>query len=63
MMKHNEWMNGTLQNVSLVARNPTVVVRKYHVTVLLVDWYHLRYRRETVLQEIRGRFYVAKLRT
>lgn len=62
MMKHNE-RNGTLQNVSLVARNPTVVVQKHHVTVLSLDWYHLKYRRETVLNEIRERSYVAKLHT
>ncbi|XP_062714715.1 uncharacterized protein LOC134291230 [Aedes albopictus] len=48
------------------ARNPIILPREHHVTVLLLDWYHRRYRHandETVLNELRQRFYVAKLRT
>lgn len=48
------------------ARYPVIMPRDHRVTELLLDWYHRRYRHandETVLNEVRQRFYVAKLRT
>ncbi|XP_062717176.1 uncharacterized protein LOC134292218 [Aedes albopictus] len=52
--------------LSFDAKFPIILPREHRVTELLLDWYHQKYRHandETVLNEIRQRFYIVKLRT
>ncbi|XP_062702144.1 uncharacterized protein LOC115263739 [Aedes albopictus] len=47
------------------ARYPTILPRQHHITTLIIDWYHGHYQhanRETVVNEIRQRFEIPKLR-
>ncbi|XP_062708969.1 uncharacterized protein LOC134288366 [Aedes albopictus] len=48
------------------AKYPAVLPRQHPITKLITDWYHRRFRhanRETVVNEIRQRFEIAKLRS
>ncbi|XP_062538579.1 uncharacterized protein LOC134206860 [Armigeres subalbatus] len=50
---------------SFEAKFPCILPRNHRITQLIVDWYHRRYRhanRETVVNELRQRFDIAKLR-
>ncbi|XP_058444670.1 uncharacterized protein LOC131426176 [Malaya genurostris] len=47
------------------AKYPVILPRKHYVTFLIADWYHRQYRhanQETVINEIRQRFEIPKLR-
>ncbi|XP_065084794.1 uncharacterized protein LOC135707003 [Ochlerotatus camptorhynchus] len=57
---------GAAEYLSLDARYPIILPREHRVTELLLDWYHREFRHandETVVNEVRQRFYVGKLRT
>lgn len=50
---------------SFEAKFPCILPRRHRITQLIVDWYHHHYRhanRETVVNELRQRFEIAKLR-
>ncbi|XP_062713352.1 uncharacterized protein LOC134290269 [Aedes albopictus] len=61
-------MDGRIQEADFVdydARNPIILPRGHRVTDLLLDWYHRRFQHandETVVNEVRQRFYIPKLR-
>ena len=50
---------------SFEAKFPCILPGKHHITHLIVEWYHRQFRhanRETVVNELRQRFEIAKLR-
>ncbi|XP_055614291.1 uncharacterized protein LOC129760657 [Uranotaenia lowii] len=61
-------MSGRLEAaewLSYDARNPVILPRDSRITYLILDWYHRQHRHannETVVNEVRQRFYVARLR-
>lgn len=59
---------GRLDNahsISESAKRPIILARDHYITRLIVDWYHRKYRHlhhQTVLNEIRQKFWIPKLR-
>lgn len=60
-------VRGRIDNapVGFDTKNPIILPKNHRVTMLIVDWYHRKYRHihnETVLNEINKKFYIAGLR-
>ncbi|XP_062704139.1 uncharacterized protein LOC134286530 [Aedes albopictus] len=57
---------GAAPNIDREAKFPVILPRKHALTTLLLDNYHRKYRHgntETVVNEVRQRYYVPRLRT
>lgn len=55
----------TAKTISVNAKRPIILPRNHHITILLVDSYHKRFHHqnhETVVNEIRQRFIIPRLR-
>lgn len=62
-------LRGRLENATIITdetKNPIILPRNHHITHLLVDWYHRKYKHvhhETVINEIFQKYHIPGLRT
>lgn len=57
---------GAAEFVSMEAKYPVILPKQHWITFLIVDWFHREFRhanQETVVNEVRQRFEIAKLRS